>query len=532
MKYLVIILIIFFISNVLNANIYYVKVDGDDAKSGKSWDNAFATLYKAYDVAVPGDEVWVAAGIYKPSFDYYRGIGERGNHFRIKRGVSYFGGFPNSGNPGFEDRNWFDYQTILCGDLNDDDITNGDFFEWRNREDNCYSVIFHDPKVYASQSGSHNYLIVLDGFVVRNGNANSNQHGTRDGGGLYFADSRIIIRNCIFQYNSSLSRGGGIYISSGRPIIENSFILNNYSQTGGGIYFFPGTLAGNFSYGHAEVINTVVAGNRASYDGGGIITYNTSIELLNCTIADNSAKNYAGGLFIQSVLPFNMDAAFGNAYVRNTIIYGNNAGISTSSEIWAFYSSYSAINSGMPYLEYSLVGPGVEMANMTDIVVRNCLVGAVPKFLEKGFHYYRLREDSPCIDNGNDEFAETLEWDVRGFGFQRKLDKQGNPGRVDIGAYEYNYYKDNVSVKDTESLLISLYPNPTRDILHIRTDELISRVELSDVLGNVVIRDLTPTLSKGEGVSLNVEGLPAGMYFLKLYTMSGRVLVEKVIVGF
>jgi len=79
---------------------------------------------------------------------------------------------------------------------------------------------------------------------------------------------------------------------------------------------------------------------------------------------------------------------------------------------------------------------------------------------------------------------------------------------------------------------LSLYPNPTRDILHIRTDELIARAELCDLLGNVVISDLTPTLTKGDGVSINVESLPAGMYFLKLYTMSGEVLVEKVVVGF
>jgi len=65
-----------------------------------------------------------------------------------------------------------------------------------------------------------------------------------------------------------------------------------------------------------------------------------------------------------------------------------------------------------------------------------------------------------------------------------------------------------LSVVDSDSRF-SVYPNPTRDILHIRTDELIARAELSDLLGNVVISDLTPTLSKGEGVSLNVEGLPA-----------------------
>jgi len=102
------------------------------------------------------------------------------------------------------------------------------------------------------------------------------------------------------------------------------------------------------------------------------------------------------------------------------------------------------------------------------------------------------------------------------------------PHRVIIHATSVN----PVSVIESSAPLLYIYPNPTRDILHIRTAELISRAELSDLLGNVVIGDLTPTLSKGDGVSINVENLPAGMYFLKLYTASGEVLVEKVIVGF
>jgi len=104
----------------------------------------------------------------------------------------------------------------------------------------------------------------------------------------------------------------------------------------------------------------------------------------------------------------------------------------------------------------------------------------------------------------------------------------------DIGIlYIYDIENKIMSVNEfaQERKILELFPNPTRDILHIRTYELIARAELSDLLGNVVIRDLTPTLSKGEGVSLNIEGLPAGMYFLKLFTMSGEVLVEKVIVG-
>jgi len=95
-----------------------------------------------------------------------------------------------------------------------------------------------------------------------------------------------------------------------------------------------------------------------------------------------------------------------------------------------------------------------------------------------------------------------------------------------------------VSVNNNISKVsLAVYPNPTRDVLHIRTDELISRAELSDVLGNVVKVQTSDVLKtsdefKSDVLSINVENLPAGMYFLKLYTMSGEVLVEKVIVGF
>jgi len=96
---------------------------------------------------------------------------------------------------------------------------------------------------------------------------------------------------------------------------------------------------------------------------------------------------------------------------------------------------------------------------------------------------------------------------------------------------------------DISNANIHLYPNPTRDVLHIRTDELISRAELCDVLGNVVkthTSDVLKTsdefkssdvLKTSDVLSINVENLPAGMYFLKLYTMSGEVLVEKVLIG-
>jgi hypothetical protein len=110
-------------------------------------------------------------------------------------------------------------------------------------------------------------------------------------------------------------------------------------------------------------------------------------------------------------------------------------------------------------------------------------------------------------------------------------------GEVRAGAVSVSEFEEYSAAKSL------IYPNPASDILHIRTDEQIARAELCDLLGNVVkahTSDGVETKNLGNVEtknfsslqSINVEGLPAGMYFLKLYTMSGVVLVEKVVVRF
>ena len=65
-------------------------------------------------------------------------------------------------------------------------------------------------------------------------------------------------------------------------------------------------------------------------------------------------------------------------------------------------------------------------------------------------------------------------------------------------------------------------PNPSSDFLTIQfqTSEAsktsdVSSVQIFDMLG-IEIKDLTPALSKGEGVRIDVSKLPAGVYFIRL----------------
>ena len=69
-----------------------------------------------------------------------------------------------------------------------------------------------------------------------------------------------------------------------------------------------------------------------------------------------------------------------------------------------------------------------------------------------------------------------------------------------------------------------VYPNPTSDFITIQfqTSEVlqtseVSKVQIFDMLG-IEIKDLTPALSKGEGVRIDVSKLPAGVYFIRIGT--------------
>ena len=93
-----------------SGTIWYVKTDGSDDNGGTSWEDAFATLDKALEMAEEGDEIRIAQGTYYPTKNG-DGTDPRTVHFRMKKGVAIYGGFRGTG-PNPDERDIENYRTI------------------------------------------------------------------------------------------------------------------------------------------------------------------------------------------------------------------------------------------------------------------------------------------------------------------------------------------------------------------------------------------------------------------------------------
>ena len=72
-----------------------------------------------------------------------------------------------------------------------------------------------------------------------------------------------------------------------------------------------------------------------------------------------------------------------------------------------------------------------------------------------------------------------------------------------------------LGVNSSTLSLITLYPNPTSDILNIETQQKISKIEIFDLSGKLV------KSVEGKAKNISVSNLTNGMYLIKLYTESG-----------
>ncbi|MDR4469758.1 MAG: right-handed parallel beta-helix repeat-containing protein [Nitrospira sp.] len=324
---------------------------------GSSWANATGDLQAALDNCAT-NEVWVAAGTYKPTA-YPLGCtscsSPRNYAFFIKDGMKVYGGFAG-GEAALTDRVPGN-ETILSGDVDNNNI-------WDSG--NAYHIVV----------SSNANDIVLDGLTIKNGYADGSGFDCVEGADIYRNSAAVVlsnnmtatINNVKFLENYADSYGAAVYTeySGGHTAFINCEFSDNYSDYyGGAIYtyesgyngghtkvencqftgnyadYYGGAIYSEDSYGNDTISNCQFTGNESDYYAGAIYLdgsgYNEDnfTAILGCTFEDNYASYYGGAIY--------SDASYGNDVIADCQFTGNGTD-DYAGAIYLYYSGYNESN--------------------------------------------------------------------------------------------------------------------------------------------------------------------------------------------
>jgi hypothetical protein len=501
----------------VNAAIKYVDATASGANDGTSWTNAYTTLQIALGTSVAGDEIWVAAGTYKPT----TGVARTAS-FWLAGGVTVYGGFAG-GETMVGQRDWAANVTILSGDIGTTGVTT----------DNSYHVV----------KGSWlNSSAVLDGFVVTSGRADVNpdhngggvlnDHGSptlrnvtirdcyashygggmhndagsptlfnvtfadnysdTDGGGMYNLNgSDPTLTEVVFVDNSAFEHGGGMYNNSSSPTLDNVLFTRCYitgtPALGGGMYndtnsnpqltdvAFAGNNAehggGMCSFGgSAPTLERVIFSGNGAWRGGGIYSDTSDPVLVNVVFSNNTAEGtgaHGGGMYNRSNTPKLINVSFS----------GNSADDGSGGGMFNLTSTPEITNTIMWHDVAVTSGNEIHNISSTPVITHSLIEGsggsggawntglgtdgggnidADPMFKDPGLGNLDLWSSSPAIDRGDNTAVPpgTI------------TDIAGNTRiygvQVDTGAYEVQTPLTGIDNQATppDFAVRSVYPNP------------------------------------------------------------------------
>ncbi|MFZ6050997.1 right-handed parallel beta-helix repeat-containing protein [Halocola ammonii] len=371
----------------------YVDMDATGNNDGKSWEDAYTSLFQALNNACHYSEVWVAEGTYLPDDTPFNP--NRNLSFVIQPGVEVYGGFDGT-ETSIVARDFENNTTTLSGAI-------GLPF---NISDNSYHVV-------EFQGGSHNDTR-LDGFRVIAGNANGSSNFEKRGGGLTATFGEGYISNCEF-YGNQAENGAAIYLAGNGDlkIVDCNFEQNEASDQGGAIYALP---VANLKP-EAWIDRCIFKSNTAA-EGGAIHTGESELTVSNSLFDENLGTEKADAVYLTESSTITL--------TNLTIVNHNNTAL--------FHESDILVTNSILWNNDEHMG-GAGDSDMLFCTVEGGWNGtgnidANPQFVDFNNGNYQLQGNSASIDFV-DQDAVLGNKDL-------KKDQRSQNGEADRGAYEFN----------------------------------------------------------------------------------------------
>lgn len=278
------------------------------------------------------------------------------------------------------------------------------------------SIDPNDPAVVASTivdpalmgrafniSNGETSACIIAGLTVTNGRAGR-------GGGLYCFGSSPTVDKCVFVKNTATLQGGAMYLYDSAAAISNCVIVSNSASTdGGGIEWWDSSFT---------IRNCIISHNRATGlgQGGGIdIVRCPEAVIINCTIAANESGD-GGGLYCWQ----------STAQLENCILWDNTAsvnsqiGLNSTSTVSVAYSNVEGGWQGDTNLDVDPDFAGTDISQSDEFDFH--LLSEWGRWDPASGMWLNDSRTSPCIDAGNPEAG----WDTETWPHGK---------RVNMGAY-------------------------------------------------------------------------------------------------
>lgn len=463
-------------------------------KDGSSWSRAYSNLNDALkNVYANTTEIWVATGTYYPG-------DSREDSFDFKfDGLSFYGGFSGTETTILE-RDIKANPTILSGDSDGND--SGVDFTTASRSENSYHIV----KITANN-------ILLDGFTIQDGHANG---GTGNNAASAIDKSETVntlhLKNCTIRNNVSLVAGSvsAWFDINGTMNIENCIFDGNVSTYSSGVYVGTRnnrTLTANIT--NSLFVNNVSKNNGATLGftgssawirangSGSTITTN----IVNTTFANNTDTGTRADLNSKGTLSLVKTSGTHNATISNSIFFNNTE---TSGA-----TSLAVTQGHVNIANVVEVNNSIAEDNFSNLVYLTNTSSADPMFMDASNNDFKLQAGSPAIDSGNNSKVPAgITADL--LGNQRIFNTT-----VDMGAYEFGsspLSTENISFLNE----ISMYPNPVKSNLFIKSNEDILKIEVYNLLGKKIIE-------KENSSFINLSNLASSMYVVRVYNSKGGI---------